>query len=66
MHCLLSVYYDKQPLRVSSTYLLIIRRYCIYSNWYFLCVLCRLAASSVGVELVCRETHKIYQLIYIQ
>jgi hypothetical protein len=27
--------------------LLIIRKYCIYSNWYILCVLCRLAAIVV-------------------
>jgi hypothetical protein len=52
-----------------STYLLIIRRYCVYSNWCILCVLCRLAASNVGVELSApspHNTHKIYQLLYIQ
>jgi hypothetical protein len=69
MHCLLSVYYDKKSVHVSSTYLLIIRRYCIYEQQlvYFVCVLCRLAAGSVGVELASREyAHKIYQLLCIQ
>jgi hypothetical protein len=51
MHCLLSVYCDLQLLHVSGTYLLIIKRHCIYNYWYVLCVLCRLAASRVGVPL---------------
>jgi hypothetical protein len=30
-------------------YLLITRRYCMYSNWYILCVICQLAARRVGL-----------------
>jgi hypothetical protein len=39
MHYLTSVYYDQEPLHVSSTYLLIIRRHCtcIWNNWCILC-----------------------------
>jgi hypothetical protein len=35
-----------------STYLPIIRMYCIYNSLYILCVLCQLAAGRFGVELV--------------
>jgi hypothetical protein len=48
MHYLLSVYL------IASTcferFLLIIRRYCIYNNWYILCILCQLVTSKVEVE----------------
>jgi hypothetical protein len=46
-----------------STYLLIIRRYCIYNNLYILCVLCRLAASRVGAE-PCQQTADIICIKY--
>jgi hypothetical protein len=38
-----------QPLHVSKHYLLTM--HCIYNNWYILWVLCRLAATRVGVDL---------------
>jgi hypothetical protein len=61
VHRNISVQCDKQDelvsslLRINSLYmfralLLIIRWYCIHSNCYILCVLCRLAATRFGVE----------------
>jgi prepilin signal peptidase PulO-like enzyme (type II secretory pathway) len=53
-------------LTVSTTYLLIIRRRCIY-NWYILCVLCGLAASRSDpaiCKLTIQYTHNIPIFVY--
>jgi hypothetical protein len=42
MHFLFSVYYELTASTCFEHYLLIIRRHCIYSNWYIVCVLCRI------------------------
>jgi hypothetical protein len=46
-----TIYQYNMSVYVSSTYWFIIKKYCIYSNWYTVCVLCGLAASRVGVPL---------------
>jgi hypothetical protein len=48
-----------QFVQISSTYLLIIIRYCIYRNWYILCVLCRLAASRVEANVSSKHVEAI-------
>jgi hypothetical protein len=45
------VYYELTASTCFDKYLLIFRRRYTNSNWYFMCVLCRLAATKIGVEL---------------
>jgi hypothetical protein len=51
MHCLYSVYCELTASTCFEHYLLIFRRRCINNNWYTACILCRLAATRVGLEL---------------
>jgi hypothetical protein len=48
---LYSVYYELTACTCFEHYLLIFRRRCINNCWYIACVLCRLAATRVGVEV---------------
>jgi hypothetical protein len=64
MHYMFSVYCELTASTCFEHYLFIIRRHCIYNNWYIACVLCWLAASRVAASW--HNTHKIYQLLYMQ
>jgi hypothetical protein len=66
MHFLFSVYYNSLPLHVSSTYLPIIRRHCIYKNWYILYVLWETSSTLTLLAASRHNMHKIYQLLHIQ
>jgi hypothetical protein len=47
-----SVYWESRACTCFEHYLLILRRRCTSGTWYIACVLCQLAATRVGVELV--------------
>jgi hypothetical protein len=51
MHLWYSVYYELTASTCSEHYLLIFRRR-YTNNWYIACVLCLLAATRIGVELL--------------
>jgi hypothetical protein len=51
MHFLNSVYYELTYSTCFQHYLLIFRRCCTNINWYIPCILCRLAATRIGVPL---------------
>jgi hypothetical protein len=50
INLLYSVYYELTASTCFEHSLLIFRRCCTNNNWYIACVLCRLAATRVGVE----------------
>jgi hypothetical protein len=56
MHFLYSIYYELTASTCFEHYLLIFRRRCTNNNWYFVCMLCLLAATTIGME---RHAHKI-------
>jgi hypothetical protein len=66
MHLLFSVYYQLTACTRFEHYLLIIRGHCIHNNLYILCILCQLAASPALIAASWHNTHKIYQLLYMQ
>jgi hypothetical protein len=37
----------------------------MYSNWYILYVLCRLAASRVGPNLLAASQHNMYKIVHL-
>jgi hypothetical protein len=56
-HLLYSVYYELTAPACCEHYLLIFRRRCINNSWYTACVLCRLAATRVGVPFPLQPSH---------
>jgi hypothetical protein len=64
-----SVYYELTASTCFEHYLLILRRQCTKNNWYSVRMLCLLAATRIGVELVAanrHNTHAKYQLSFVQ
>jgi hypothetical protein len=69
MHILYSVYYELTASICFEHYLVIFRRRYTNKNWYIACVLCLLAPTRVGVEMVAGNrynTHAIYKLLFVQ
>jgi hypothetical protein len=52
MHFLYSIYYELTASTCFEHYLLIFRMCCTNNSWYIAYVLCLLAATKIGVELV--------------
>jgi hypothetical protein len=62
MHFLYSIYYELTASTCFEHYLITCRRRNTNNNWYFACVLCLLAATRVGVELVTSLRSEVYDV----